>query len=95
MKIHVYADDTQLCVGFKPLEHLTDLKHRIEGCLKELKIWMSGNFLQVNESKTDLLLIGSNDNLEVFDDFLQSVDFSGTNILENNSSYGYSVFSEI
>jgi len=33
--------------------------HLFFSCLDELKTWMPNNFLQLNENKTEVLLLGS------------------------------------
>ncbi len=60
---HCYADDTQCYV---PL-HLNDVSSLqcLFDCLRDVKQWMSANFLQLNESKTEVLLFGSSASTEV------------------------------
>ncbi len=60
---HCYADDTQCYV---PL-HLNDVSSLqcLFDCLSDVKQWMSANFLQLNESKTEVLLFGSSAPTEV------------------------------
>ena len=79
LSIHIYADDTQLYIAFKPIENLNSLKTQISNCLKEIKSWMSRNFLQVNESKTELLLIGNIiHESSLHENFC--IDFDGTDV---------------
>ena len=63
--IQIYADDTQLYIGFKPLSDYADVMKRIESCLLDIKEWMQRNFLKLNVSKTEVLLIGSKTNTKV------------------------------
>ena len=50
-----YADDTQLYVILdKTLSTGT-----IEACIDEIRVWMAKNMLKLNDSKTEILLIGS------------------------------------
>ena len=55
-KVHIYADDTQLYISFKPYS-IFDAISDIEHCLRAIRNWMSVNFLKINESKTQCLLI--------------------------------------
>ena len=53
--IHMYADDMQLYISFKRNDLLNTVS-TIEHCLRHIKLWMSSNFLKINESKTQLML---------------------------------------
>ncbi|KAF7651271.1 hypothetical protein LDENG_00113160, partial [Lucifuga dentata] len=50
---HCYADDMQLYVLLKP--GVNDLSS-IMSCLSDIKCWMSNNFLQLNNSKTEIII---------------------------------------
>lgn len=54
VSFHCYADDTQLYVSFKPSEQ--DQLSGISNCIQDVKDWMSQNFLQLNDDKTDKTL---------------------------------------
>ncbi|XP_047668210.1 uncharacterized protein LOC125141028, partial [Tachysurus fulvidraco] len=56
ISFHCYADDTQLYISSKPDEIATVSK--LTQCLREIKDWMSCNFLLLNSDKTEILLIG-------------------------------------
>ena len=55
-KIHIYADDTQLYISFEYFL-ITDAISDVEHCLRDIRYWMSINFLKLNEDKTKCLLI--------------------------------------
>ena len=55
---HLYADDTQLYLAFTADDQL-DKTQQLENCIEEIKQWMSSNFLKMNESKTEFLLLSS------------------------------------
>ena len=60
LDIQLYADDSQLYISFHPSRpcDLIDVKNRINSCLSEIKSWMIVNFMKLNESKTELLVLG-------------------------------------
>jgi hypothetical protein len=51
-----FADDTQLYNSSHP-DHIQSLLSSIESCIVDVKTWMSLNKLQLNDSKTEALLI--------------------------------------
>ena len=51
--VHLYADDTQVYFAFDVHSKDPDL-NAIKLCFKEIKQWMSRNFLKLNEDKTEL-----------------------------------------
>ncbi len=62
LQFHIYADDTQLYLAFKP----SNKKHpntteeaikRVEACIEEIKEWVAKNFLKLNDDKTELILM--------------------------------------
>ncbi|KAL2089166.1 hypothetical protein ACEWY4_016065 [Coilia grayii] len=59
---HSYADDTQLYISVEP--NKTTALQSLTSCLSAVTHWMSNNFLKLNESKTELLLIGPKDKQE-------------------------------
>lgn len=54
---HCYADDTQLYVRLDRTSSLSI--QSLTACLEETKAWMNDNFLQLNSSKSEYLLIGT------------------------------------
>ena len=55
---HLYADDTQLYIAFSP-DDQPGATQRLEACIAEIRQWMSTNFLKLNESKTEFLILSS------------------------------------
>lgn len=53
INFHCYADDNQLYV---PLAGNSNTLPLVRACLSDMKCWMSQNFLQLNESKSEVLL---------------------------------------
>ncbi|KAF7646705.1 hypothetical protein LDENG_00183630, partial [Lucifuga dentata] len=54
IQYHCYADATQLYVPLKP--NRNDLSPLLS-CLTDIKCWMSKNFLRLNDSKTEIIII--------------------------------------
>ena len=56
---HLYADDTQLYMAFKPSDVTSKCEtiSRIEACVADIRIWINDNFLKLNDDKTELLII--------------------------------------
>ena len=62
---HLYADDTQLYMAFKPSDVISkcDAISRIVVCVTDIRIWMNDNFLKLNDDKTELLIITTHEEL--------------------------------
>uniref|UniRef100_A0A0F8AHH6 Putative RNA-directed DNA polymerase from transposon X-element n=1 Tax=Larimichthys crocea TaxID=215358 RepID=A0A0F8AHH6_LARCR len=58
---HCYADDTQLYLSFQPDD--TTVSARISACLSDLSTWMKDHHLQLNLSKTELLVIPAHESI--------------------------------
>lgn len=56
---HLYVDDTQLYLSFKPGDQSALTKLGV--CFQELKIWLLNNFLTLNKAKTEVILFGPSD----------------------------------
>ena len=56
---HLYADDTQIYIIFKPLINgsLEYSKNLIQEYTRNMSIWMKNNKLKLNDDKTDLLVL--------------------------------------
>ncbi len=88
-----YADDTQLDISTKPDE--TSKLSKLTECVKNIKDWMTNNFL-LNSDKTEILLIGPKDSTQNLLDYnLQLVGCNVTSstvknlgvILDSNLSF--------
>ena len=55
---HMFADDTELYKSDSPYEAFT-LARTIESCISDVKVWVVQTKLQLNDDKTEILLIGS------------------------------------
>ena len=74
-KVHIYADDTQLYISFEKSDIFSTISD-VEQCLRSIKLWMSSNFLKINEDKTKFMLISSEHCLnDIYTDLC--ISFSG------------------
>ena len=66
IKFHVYADDTQLYISFKPRNQATaeNALQRLSACISDIKVWMNMNKLKLNDDKTEVLVIGRKKQIE-------------------------------
>ena len=60
LKYHLYADDTQLHLSFNPCNPMNEniALQNISNCIAAIKKWMFDNKLQLNDGKTDFIVIG-------------------------------------
>ena len=63
--VHVYADDTQLYLSFKPDSNASqmDAVCAVESCLRDIRTWMAVDKLKLNDGKTEFILIGTRQQL--------------------------------
>jgi hypothetical protein len=57
-EFHLYAEDTQLYMSFD-IDECENVCAKMEACIAEVRCWMAQNFLRLNDSKTEVLVIGS------------------------------------
>ncbi len=72
ISFHCYADDTQLYISTKPDE--TSKLSKLTECVKNIKDWMTSNFLLLNSDKTEVLLIGPKDSTQNLLDYNLQLD---------------------
>ena len=64
---HFYADDTQIYITVKPHQEDIDAAvETIEQCVTEIRSWMKTNSLKLNDSKTEVIVYGSAQQLKKF-----------------------------
>ena len=57
LSVHLYADDTQVYFSFDVHTPCPDLS-KIKQCFTEIKLWMTSNYLMLNDDKTEFIDIG-------------------------------------
>ena len=53
LKIHMYADDTQLYLSFEVNEENVAVE-KLEGCVRDIRNWMFENHLKLNDTKIEV-----------------------------------------
>ena len=56
LKMHSYADDTTLYIGFNSTTEFYTSSENLKSCLNKINTWMTKNFLKLNLNKTQLLV---------------------------------------
>ena len=90
---HSYTDDQQVYLSFDPLiqgDEELNVKS-LEACIHDIQIWMKTNLLKLNDNKTEVILIRTNQKqLEVSDDITIRIgndDIKPTDIVRNLGFY--------
>ena len=66
MKFVIYADDTQFCF---PIENIDDAKKKVKEIMDDVRKWMAGKRLKLNEGKTECMLFGTANSLKNYEGF--------------------------
>ena len=75
LDFHLYADDTQLYISFKPCDSISTQTaiSQIEACIKDIKTWMTNNLLKLNDDKTELIIITTSETTSRQEDIVISI----------------------
>ena len=59
---HMYADDQQLYLSFKPSNAGAKEQciEQLQGCIADICKWMSANMLKLNDKKNKFIMFGTN-----------------------------------
>ncbi|MEJ4520592.1 reverse transcriptase domain-containing protein [Enterococcus faecium] len=74
INFHCYADDTQLYLSLQP--HEANQLILLDACIKDVKTWMTRNFLLLNSDKTEVIVIGPKHLREALLSYTVSLDRS-------------------
>ena len=55
---HSFADDLQLQMSAPP-DRISELLHSMQSCIRDVKAWATANMLELNDNKTELMLVTS------------------------------------
>ena len=83
LQYHQYADDTQIYKALN-IKHLNLLTKTTEDCVSDLKSWMTQNKLQLNESKTEIVLFGKPTDLKKTDN--QVLEINSSNVVPSRKA---------
>ncbi|KAK7891097.1 hypothetical protein WMY93_023060 [Mugilogobius chulae] len=81
INFHSYADDTQLYISMSPDD--TRPMDALFNCILDIKSWMAENFLQLNQDKTEVLVIGPEAQREKLLSKLQTQSFNPSSQVRN------------
>ena len=84
-----FADDTQLHKASQPTEFQC-LVSDFESCLLSVKAWMVSNKLKLNDEKTEAMLVGSRQDINLTE--AESIQIDGKNIFLNAHVKNLGVF---
>ena len=74
---HVYADDTNLYLGFNPINSFTQALSKVSECFDCIMNYMRENFLKLNVDKTKVLLCGKPTAIDLYADRYDEVSQAG------------------
>ena len=67
LRIHSFADDNNIYMGFKPIDELSCSILDLERCVDCIRRYMSENYLKINITKTQILFCGRPTTLGLYD----------------------------
>ena len=89
---HFYADDSQLYVHYNPNnpDAVQDAVLKIDQCCKEVKTWMTSNYLKLNDDKTEVIIVGTKAQLQKSN--INTIDVCNSKIAVKNSVKNIGVY---
>ena len=91
IEFHLYADDTQLYLSFKPsiLNSKLDCITRTNNCINEINVWMTQNLLKLNSDKTEFILFGTRHQLSKVGDISIQIGSATIKPVNNVRNLGF------
>ena len=75
--MHIYADDTHVYLAIR--HETEDIQTvQLQLCMKDIHQWMSSNFLKLNSGKTEVLVMGTYQQLAKLN--IQSLNVAGVQV---------------
>ena len=67
INIYCYIDDQQIYLSFQPsrLDSSETCLTSLQNCITDIRLWMKTNLLKLNDSKTEFLIVGTRQQLEL------------------------------
>ena len=88
VNFHLYADDTQLYLSFKPSvsKSVESARTTLERCIADICIWMNQNMLKLNQDKTEFLIIQSRHSRNKSSYPLRELTVGNTSVIVSSSA---------
>ena len=67
INFHCYTDDQQIYLSFQPpsLGSSKTCLTSLQNCITDIRLWMKTNLLKIDDSKTEFLIVGTKQQLEL------------------------------
>ena len=91
---HLYADDQQIYLSFKPGLAGVQLAqdyciHWMERCIEEIRNWMARNMLKLNDEKTEFIIFGTHQQLIKIDNITIKIGSENIILAEHVRNLGF------
>ena len=84
-----YADDNQIYISFEPDKSQDAAIDALQSCIREVRSWFLSHQLLINDSKTEMLLIGTRQQLSKLGDISVSVGNISINPTDDVCNLGF------